>query len=81
MRPANSSAPTDRREFLRGAFRYTALAGIAGLAASAIARRAPLNGPGCGGTGICGGCSLLSGCQETKAASARSHPNLRGDSP
>jgi len=81
MRPSDSSEPLDRREFLRSAFRYTALAGVAGVVATAVARRAPLNGPACGGTGVCGGCSLLGGCQETKAAVARQRSNLSGDSP
>ncbi len=80
MLPAESSPSVERREFLRGALRYATLTGIAGVAA-ALARRAPLNGPACGGQGICGGCSFLGGCQETRAAAARQDGNLNGDSP
>ena len=71
MRASVASEPLKRREFLRSALRYTALTGIAGVAASAIARRAPLNGPACGGQGICGDCTHLAGCGETRAAAER----------
>jgi hypothetical protein len=80
MRPIESSQPVERREFLRGALRYAALTGIAGVAA-AVARRAPLNGPACGGQGVCGGCCHLGGCPETRAAAARQGDNSNGDLP
>ena len=76
MRPIAASDLVERREFLRSALRYSALAGVAGVVASAVARRAPLNGPACGGTGICGGCAALGGCQAPRAASARGESEL-----
>lgn len=81
MPPTEATEPVERREFLRGTLRVAALAGLAGVVASAIARRAPLNGPACGGSGTCGGCAQLSGCPETRAAAARTHLNRNGDSP
>ena len=81
MPPTDASEPVERREFLRSALRYAALTGMAGVVASAVARRAPLNGPACDDTGICGNCSQLSGCQETRAAAARQNETLSGDSP
>lgn len=81
MPTPDASESTDRREFLRSALRYAGLAGIGGVAAAMVARRAPLNGPACGGTGICGGCSSLAGCKETRAAAARQGTKALGDSP
>ena len=81
MHPTEVSPPLERREFLRSALRYTTLTGIAGIVASAVARRAPLNGPACGGSGICGGCSWLSGCGETRAAAVRQTEAQRGELP
>lgn len=81
MRSPNASESADRREFLRSALRYAGLTGIAGIAATMVARRAPLNGPACGGTGVCGGCSSLAGCKETRAAVARQGAKFFGDSP
>lgn len=71
MRPFEASETAQRREFLRRALRYAALTGCAGLAAAAVARRAPLTGPSCGGTGICGDCGKLLRCPETQAEAAR----------
>jgi hypothetical protein len=76
-----ASAPVERREFLRAALRYTALTGIAGVVATAVARKAPLNGPACGGSGICGGCSFLGGCKETRAADTRQKAGHREAQP
>lgn len=81
MRAPDLSEPVERREFLRSALRYTALTGIAAIVASAVARRAPLNGPACGGTGVCGGCSFLGGCKETRAAETRQQETRRGEMP
>lgn len=81
MHPADSSASVDRREFFRRSLRYAGLTGVAAVAASAVARRAPWTGPGCGGDGICGGCSLLPGCREQRAAATRAHPPAKGTSP
>jgi hypothetical protein len=81
MRDPAASEAVERREFLRAALRYTALTGIAGVVATAVARRAPLNGPACGGSGICGGCSFLEGCKETRAADTRQKEVRRGEQP
>ena len=71
MHPIETSESVRRREFLRSALRYAALTGVAGVVATAVARRAPLNGPGCGGSGCCEGCSLLVGCGEARAIDAK----------
>jgi hypothetical protein len=81
MRPHHASESADRREFLRSAVRYAGLTGIAGIVAAMVARRAPLNGPACGGTGVCGGCASLNGCQESRAAAARQGAKPFGASP
>lgn len=81
MSTPDARESTDRREFLRSALRYAGLAGIGGVAAAMVARRAPLNGPACGGTGICGGCNALASCKETRAAAARQGARLLRDSP
>lgn len=78
MPPVADTLSLDRREFLRRSLRYAGLTGAAAVTAAAVARRAPWTGPSCGGDGICGGCSLLSGCREERAAAVRARPE--GDS-
>ncbi len=78
MHASDSGERFQRREFLRSTLRYAALTGVAGVVAAAIARRAPLNGPACGGQGICGGCEHLTGCGESRAATQRERTEKAG---
>jgi hypothetical protein len=69
MLPPNHCS-SNRREFLRSALRYSALAGIAGLVASA-ARRSALNGAACTRARFCEACSQFSGCDKNQAETTR----------
>jgi hypothetical protein len=70
MNAPHRAASHPRREFLRVALRYSVLAGLAAIAASAVARRAPLAGAACPGSGECSGCALAAGCSLPRTAGA-----------
>jgi len=58
-----------RREFLRSAGRYTALAVLGAVAA--ITARRKLAGQTCINSGICGGCNAFANCGLPQALSAK----------
>lgn len=70
MQPSSSS-DTDRREFLRRALRFSALTAMAGLVASAVARRDSVVGRACEQQRLCNGCWKLPNCNESQAKAAR----------
>jgi hypothetical protein len=62
MKPFEPTSPASRREFVRDALRYSVLAGMGALVATAVVRRAPWGGAVCPGAGACSGCPQVAGC-------------------
>lgn len=76
--PPTDSNVSDRREFFRRTLRFAALTGIVGVAASAVARRGPLTGPGCTRQDFCRGCTKLPACGESQAQAVRQNRSSTG---
>lgn len=76
----NPAAPdSSRRDFFHAALRYSALTGLGALVASAVARRGPLAGSVCPGSGECRRCTLATDCTRPRTAgpNPRPLPNTR----
>jgi hypothetical protein len=72
--PSHTQVSPPRREFIRDALRYSVLVGLGAIVASAVARRAPLGGAACPGSGECSGCSLAAGCTLAQKNGATPQP-------
>jgi len=72
MKTEQTNETGNRREFLRGGFRYALLAGLATVSA-VLARKpgAALPGQACINQGICRGCGAFEDCGLPQALSAK----------
>ncbi|MBI3851892.1 MAG: hypothetical protein HY298_16675 [Verrucomicrobia bacterium] len=72
MKTKRSDNVTNRREFLRGGFRYALLGGVATVSATLIQRSGgKLLGQTCINQGICRGCGAFEDCGLPQALSAK----------
>lgn len=72
MKTERPKESANRREFLRGGFRYALLAGLAAVSAVLVKQRGTsLPGQTCINQGICPGCGAFEDCGLPQALSAK----------